>query len=153
VLKGLPLAYNKDLQETQEPLYDAVETTTACVRVMTGLCEGLELDTRRMRAACDAGFLCATEVADWLTARGVPFRRAHDVVGALVRRAIERGLDLAGLSLDDYQAVAPEFDQSVYEVLDPLRAVERRHVVGGPAKAAVLRELDRVEKELDHAPL
>jgi argininosuccinate lyase len=153
VLKGLPLAYNKDLQETQEPLYDAVETASACVRVLTGLCDGLSFDAARMRAACDTGYLCATEIADWLAARGMPFRQAHDVAGGLVRQAAARGVELAQLSLDEYRAASQLFDASIFEALDPARAVDRRQVTGGPARAQVLGEIERIEKELQDASL
>ncbi|HJZ86727.1 MAG TPA: argininosuccinate lyase [Polyangia bacterium] len=153
VLKGLPLAYNKDLQETQEPLYDALETTIACARVMAGLMEGVQFDAARMAAACESGHVCATEIADFLAARGVPFRRAHDIAGILVKRALERGLELRTLPLEEYRAAAPELDPSIYEALDPARAVERRAVVGGPARAQVLAEIERIEKELADASL
>src|SRR5262249_4000151 len=105
VLKGLPLGYNKDLQETQEPLYDALETSAACVRVLTGLLDGVRFDGERMRRACQSGFLLATELADFLAARGVPFRRAHDVAGELVRRAAARGVELRELALHQYRAL------------------------------------------------
>src|SRR5262249_23457721 len=101
IVKGLPLTYNKDLQETQEPLYDAVETTGRCLRVMAGLLSGVEYRADRMARACDTGFVCATELADLLVARGLPFRRAHDIVGGLVRRAVEKGVTLAALPLDE----------------------------------------------------
>jgi argininosuccinate lyase len=153
VLKGLPLAYNKDLQETQEPLYDAIETTGACVRVTTGLLEGVAFDAERMRRACDAGFVCATEIADWLAAKGMPFRQAHDVAGSLVRQAASRGIELKDLKIDEYRAASPLFDASIYDALDPARAVDRRDVPGGPARAAVLREIERIEKELSDASL
>ena len=153
VLKGLPLTYNKDLQETQEPLYDAVETTAACLRIMAGLWDGIAFDAVRMARACEAGYVCATEIADFLAARGMPFRRAHDIAGTLVRRAAERGLELRALPFEEYRAAAPEFDETIYEVLDPARAVERRSVVGGPARATVLSEIERVEEELKNASL
>jgi len=153
VLKGLPLAYNKDLQETQEPLYDAIETTGACVRVTTGLLEGVAFDAERMRRACDAGFVCATEIADWLAAKGMPFRQAHDVAGSLVRQAAARGIELKDLTIDEYRAASPLFDATIFDALDPARAVDRRDVPGGPARAAVLREIERIEKELSDASL
>jgi argininosuccinate lyase len=149
VVKGLPLAYNKDLQETQEPLYDAVETLDASLRVATGMIGALELDVARLYAAVGEGHLVATELADYLVARGVPFRDAHDVAGALVRKAIDRGVELAGLSLDDLRAEHPRFDADVYEWLDPARAVDRRDVVGGPARGQILAEIDRVAAALE----
>ncbi len=146
--KALPLAYNKDLQESHEPLYDAVGTALECLHVMAGLVAGLEFDAAAMRRAVDRGHLGATEVADYLAARGVPFRRAHDVAGTLVRLAISRGVELGELPFEEYRALAPEFDDGVYTALDPVRAVDRRDVVGGPARGRVLAEIERLEEEL-----
>jgi argininosuccinate lyase len=156
VVKGLPLAYNKDLQETQEPLYDAVETTRAALDVAAGMIVDLELDTARLRAAVDRGYLVATELADYLVARGRPFRDAHDVAGHLVRGALALGKELAELPLAELRAADPAFDADVYEWLDPARAVDRRDLPGGPARARVLAELARLDHELaladvDHA--
>jgi argininosuccinate lyase len=144
VVKGLPLAYNKDLQETQEPLYDAVETLEACLAVARGMIESLEFDVARMRTAIDEGHLVATELADYLVTRGVAFREAHDVAGHLVRIATERGVELRALSLVDLHAVHRAFAGDVYDWLDPARAVDRRDLVGGPARARVIAEIDRI---------
>ncbi len=103
VIKGLPLAYNKDLQETQEPLYDAVETALLCLQVTAGLVAGATFDAQKMHAAVGAGHLLATEIADFLTARGVPFRRSHAAAGAIVRHAVARGVELGALTLDEMQ--------------------------------------------------
>ncbi|MCE9573393.1 MAG: argininosuccinate lyase [Deltaproteobacteria bacterium] len=148
IVKGLPLAYNKDLQETQEPLYDAVETAEICLRVAAGMIASLELDRDRLRAAVDDGHLVATELADYLVAKGLPFRDAHDRAGALVRYALGKGVELAGLSLAELRAVDPTFDQDVYDWLDPARATDRRDLVGGPAKNQILIEIERVAGEL-----
>ena len=152
VVKGLPLAYNKDLQETQEPLYDAVETFEACLAVARGMIDSLEFDTARLRAAVDAGHLVATELADSLVTRGVAFREAHDVAGHLVRLASERGVELAALSTSELRAVHPAFDADVAGWLDPQRAVDRRDLPGGPARARVIAELDRIDAELAREP-
>jgi argininosuccinate lyase len=148
VVKGLPLAYNKDLQETQEPLYDAVETVLACLQISRGMIASLQFDTQRMRAAIDAGHLVATELADYLVTKGVPFREAHDIAGHLVRVASERGVELAALDLATLRAAHTAFDADVASWLDPARAVDRRDVVGGPARSRVLAEIDRIEREL-----
>ena len=148
VLKGLPLAYNKDLQETQEPFYDAVDTTLASLGIMAGLVRGLDFDEARLAQAVGAGHLVATELADYLVQKGVPFRRAHDVAGTLVRKAIEAGVDLSALPIATLQAEAPEIGPDVAEWLDPLKAVDRRDVVGGPARKRVVAEIERLEKEL-----
>ncbi len=148
VVKGLPLAYNKDLQETQEPLYDAAETSIACLEVARGLVASLEFHVERMRAAIDAGHLVATELADYLVTKNVPFREAHDIAGHLVRTASARGIELAQLPLADLRAAHPAFDADVADWLDPARAVDRRDVVGGPARVRVVAEIERVEREL-----
>jgi argininosuccinate lyase len=148
VVKGLPLAYNKDLQETQEPLYDAAETAIACLVVARGMVASLSFDVARMRAAIDAGHLVATQLADYLVTKGVPFREAHDVAGHLVRVATDRGVELAALPLADLRAAHTAFAADVADWLDPARAVDRRRVPGGPARDEVLAEIDRVAREL-----
>jgi len=153
VLKGLPLAYNKDLQETQEPLYDALETALACVRTTTGLLAGASFDAQKMRRALDEGHLLATEVADWLAARGLPFRQAHAAAGAIVRRASERGVDLSQLSIEEMRAASgmQMIDDSIRAVLDPARAIDRRNVVGGPAREQVVAGIDAAQKMIQGA--
>jgi argininosuccinate lyase len=148
VVKGLPLAYNKDLQETQEPLYDAVETLDACLRVAHGMIASLTFDVARMRAAIDQGYLVATEVADYLVTKGVPFREAHDIAGHLVRVASGRGVELAQLSLAELRAAHAAFDEDLASWLDPVRAVDRRDLPGGPARTRVVGEIERIEREL-----
>ena len=147
-IKGLPLAYNKDLQETQEPMYDAVETVAACLEVSAGMIASLKIDVARMRAAVDDGHLVATEVADYLVTKGVPFREAHDISGHLVRVATERGVELAALDLATLQATHPAFEIDLASWLDPQHAVDRRDVIGGPARRQVLLEIARIAAEL-----
>jgi argininosuccinate lyase len=149
VVKGLPLAYNKDLQETQEPLYDAVETVLDCLAIARGMIATTVFDTARMRAAIDAGHLLATEVADYLVTKGVPFREAHDISGHLVRTASDRGVELSALDVATLQAAHASFDADLADWLDPARAVDRRDHVGGPARARVLAEIDRIASELE----
>jgi argininosuccinate lyase len=151
VLKGLPLAYNKDLQESQEPLYDAVETVGASLRVAAGMVRDLEFDVERLREAVGQGYLVATEVADYLVSKGLAFRQAHDLAGALVRTAMDRGVELADLSLDDFRAESDLFDDDVYQWLDVEAAVDRRDVPGGPARRRVLFEIERIRAELEQS--
>ncbi|HLU65144.1 MAG TPA: argininosuccinate lyase [Kofleriaceae bacterium] len=147
-LKALPLSYNKDLQETQEPLYDAVDTVAASLRVTAGMVATMEIDRALVSAAVARGHLCATELADYLVGAGVPFRQAHDIVGGLVRLAEERGVELPDLALDDYQAASPAFKPDLYDWLDPARAVNRRDLPGGPAQERVRAEIARVRAEI-----
>jgi len=151
VLKGLPLAYNKDLQETQEPLYDALETAQLCARTMGGLVAGSTFDVERLKRALDEGHLLATEVADFLVTRGLPFRDGHAAAGAIVRAASARGVDIGALSIDEMRAAAgavvgaaasDRIDDGIRAVLDAARAVDRRDVPGGPARARVLAAIE-----------
>lgn len=148
VVKGLPLAYNKDLQETQEPMYDAVETVAASLEVAAGMIGSLELDVAVLRAAVDRGYLVATELADYLVNKGAAFRDAHDIAGGLVRAAVAAGRELGELSLDELRAADPRFDADVATWLDPARAVDRRDVVGGPARGRILAEIARQRAQL-----
>jgi argininosuccinate lyase len=147
VVKGLPLAYNKDLQETQEPLYDAVETVEGSLRIAAGMIRNLSFDTGRLARAVSEGHLVATEVADYLVAKGTPFRTAHDVAGALVRAAIAAGVELAALPLERFRAESEVFGDDIYDWLDVARAVDRRDVVGGPARARVEQQIAKIREE------
>lgn len=149
VLKGLPLAYNKDLQETQEPLYDAVDTVEASLRVAAGMIAGLELDRDRLRAAVGEGYLLATEIADYLAFKGVPFRDAHDIAGAVVRAAIASGEALESIDLEALRQHSPHFQPDVHDWLDPERAIDRRDLPGGPARARVLAEIAEARTDLE----
>ncbi len=140
-LKGLPLGYNRDLQEDKPPVLDAVAQVSACLSVLARVWQGIKFSRASMRRALDAGFVNATEVADYLVAKGVAFRDAHAVSGRLVARAIELQTDLASLSLDEYRKENAAFDDSIYPVLDPNNAVERRAIVGAPARARVAQEV------------
>jgi argininosuccinate lyase len=149
VSKGLALSYNKDLQETQEPLYDAVETTQTCLAVLPGLVATLELDLQRMRAAAADPALGATDLAEHLVReKGLPFRHAHEVVGALVRAAESRGLPLHAFPVAELGRIAPELDAAALAALDPTRAVAARNLPGGPAPAQVLARVAELEAEL-----
>jgi argininosuccinate lyase len=137
MVKGLPLAYNRDLQEDKQPTFDAFDTVSDCVAILSGAIESASFDRERMAAALKDGFVDATEVADWLAARGVPFREAHHVSGRLVQQAVQEGKTLSELPLEAYKKQHGAFDASIFEALDMDTAVERRSVFGGPARARV----------------
>ena len=149
MLKGLPLAYNRDLQEDKAPVFEAFDTVHDCLAVLTGAVASATFDAERMRQALSDGFLDATEVADWLAAKGVPFRDAHHVSGRLVQKAHQSGKTLSDLSLEDYLAEHDAFDESVFDALDMDTAVERRDVVGGPARARVTEAIAELRGRLD----
>ncbi len=137
LMKGLPLAYNRDMQEDKRPAFDAFDTVDDSLDVLAGALATAKFSAPRMRRALVDGFTEATEVADWLAARGVPFRQAHHVSGRLVRRAIEKGVTLPELTLAEYRAENAAFDESIFEAIQPEVAIARRDVIGGPAKERV----------------
>jgi argininosuccinate lyase len=149
VPKGLTLAYNKDLQETQEPFYDAVETTRLVLAVLPGLITTLEFNVERMRSAALDPALGATDLAEHLVReKKVPFRHAHEIVGALVRVAEAKGVSLRDIPVDELPKIAPELDAAALLALDPLRAVAARTLPGGPAPVQVRAQADRLAAEL-----
>jgi argininosuccinate lyase len=134
VMKGLPLTYGKDMQEDKEPVFDAAEALSLCLTATAGMIRDMTPDPDAMRAATKAGFLTATDLADWLVrVLGLPFRDAHHITGAIVRRAEERGCGLAELPLADMQAVEPRITKDVFEVLSVDNSVRSRTSVGGTA--------------------
>jgi argininosuccinate lyase len=147
-MKGLPLTYNRDLQEDKEPLFDAVDTVKGAVALMAGLLEALTLRPERMAAALKGGFLTATDLADYLASQGVPFRTAHEQAGALVRRAEELGKELWDLSLEEIQKFAPTAQADVFDWLKVEHAVARRRSPGGTAPERVAEALEKTEAEL-----
>ena len=150
VLHGLPLAYNTDLREDKRYLFDAVDCLDELLPVTRGLIAGLEFDTARMAAACDVT-LQATDLADYLVARGVPFREAHHLTGALVRDCAERGVGLDALTLDDVRRLSPAFDDDFVEALDARLSLARKAVGGGSAPERVREQLARAAQLLASA--
>jgi argininosuccinate lyase len=138
VLKGLPLAYSKDLQEDKEPLFDAADSLALCVEAMASMIMGMKIDRKRLAAAADVGHITATDLADWLVRElSLPFRAAHGVAARAVRRAEEQGVELAALDLADLQAIEPRIAASVFDVLTVERSVASRTSLGGTAPARV----------------
>ena len=138
VIKGLPMAYGKDMQEDKEPVFEAADTLGLCLLAMTGMIRDLKADRAAMAAACSSGFLTATDLADWLVrAAGLPFREAHHVTGRLVKLAEDGGCDLADLSLEQMQAVDGRITDDVFSVLTVERAAASRSSFGGTAPAQV----------------
>ena len=148
LLKGLPLTYNRDMQEDKPPAFDAFDTVDACLRILSGSLATARFDAARMRAALREGFLDATELADYLTSKGLPFRQAHHAAGKLVRKALGLGKTLSELSLEELKSEEAAIEPDVYAALDPERAVERRALPGGPARAMVQGELDALGARL-----
>jgi argininosuccinate lyase len=146
-LKGLPSAYNKDLQEDKEGLFDTIGTLRMELSVAAGVVRTLKVKAGRMEAALDDAML-ATDLADYLVCRGVPFRESHRLVGRAVRQAEEKGVILKELELGEYQAIHPAFDADVYDVFDFMRSVNARAVEGGTAPSAVRVQIARARQRL-----
>ena len=149
VMKGLPLAYSKDMQEDKEQVFDAADSLMLALAAMEGMVRDLEPDAARLRAAAGAGFSTATDLADWLVrVPGLPFREAHHVTGALVRLAEEKGCDLPDLTLEEMRAVHPGIEPEVYEVLGVDNSVASRASYGGTAPDQVRAQVRRWQERL-----
>ena len=137
-MKALPLTYAKDMQEDKEPLFDAVDSLSLCIQVVTGMIDSMTINTDRMAAAAEAGYSTATDLADWLVrSLGLPFREAHGIVGRIVRLAEERGCSLADLPLDDVRQIEPRLSSAAFDVLRVEDAVASRTSFGGTAPERV----------------
>jgi len=145
LLKGLPYAYDKDLQEDKEALFDSIDTATACLRIFRGMVASAAFNAERMKAACTGGFLEATDVAEYLVLKGMPFRKAHETAALLVRDCIAAGFTSIGeLPLKKLKEKSELFDEYLYALLKPEASVRRRKTSGGPA----LKELQQQIREL-----
>ncbi len=148
-MKSLPLAYNKDMQEDKEQVFDIMDTVLASVKVFTGMLSGLTVHKERMLATTQDDFSNATELADYLATKGVPFREAHAIVGQLVLTGIQSKTPLQKMALSDLQAVAPQIEEDIYDKLQSETAVNRRTSLGGTAVENVKKEIVRNKKILE----
>ncbi len=136
-MKGLPLAYNKDMQEDKEGVFDAIDTTKSCLALFTGMVDTLTFRRDVMEASAKNGFTNATDVADYLVGRGIPFRDAHSISGRLVLKCIAEDKALDDLTLEEYRAECPAFEEDIYEAISMKTCVERRLTLGAPGEAAM----------------
>ena len=148
LMKGQPLAYNRDNQEDKEPLFDTVDTVTDCLRVFAGMLGTLECRRERMREAARLGCMTATDLADYLVRKAVPFRDAHEAVGRAVRSAVETGRDLSEMTLDELRTFSPTMEDDVFEVLTLEGSVAARDHRGGTAPAQVRAAIARAKAKL-----
>jgi len=148
-LKGLPFAYNRDLQEDKEPVFDAVDTLSVVLPAVAGLVATLQFDTERMASAAPGGHALATDVAEWLVRQGVPFRQAHELAGAAVRAADDRHVELWDLSDDELAAVSPHLTPQVRTVLSARGSVDARASFGGTAPVRVAEQLAALRGQVD----
>ncbi|MBS5863891.1 MAG: argininosuccinate lyase [Clostridium sp.] len=149
VMKGTPLAYNKDMQEDKELVFDAIDTVNLSLTTIEPLIKTMTVLKENMKAAAEKGFINATDCADYLVEKGLPFRDAYKVVGNIVKYCIENNTSLEKLDLDMYKQFHPVFEQDVYQAIDLINCVNKRNVIGGPAKEQVEKQIELVEKKLD----
>ena len=148
VMKGLPLSYNRDLQEDKEPLFDAADTTERSLRIMARMLSTVRFDAERFRKELSDDSLLATELADYLVRRGVPFREAHEIVGMIVGECSRKGIGLRQLPLKEYRKRSKVFDKSLYTVLDPDVSVKLKRSEGSTSPAEVQKSIRRWERRL-----
>ena len=148
LMKGQPLAYNKDTQEDKEPLFDTVDTVTATLRIYADMVGGISVDKQAMRRAAMEGYATATDLADYLVKKGLPFREAHEVVARVVRRAAEKGVDLVQLGLDELKQFSPLIDADVSQKLSLEGSLAARNHIGGTSPKQVSAAIARARKRL-----
>jgi len=148
-MKGLPMSYNKDMQEDKEGLFDSVDTVEQCLLLMSRLLGGVSFHKEAMRKAVDQGYLAATDLADYLVTKGVTFRKAHEVAGRMVLYALDRGKELDRLKLEEMKAFWEGIEEDVYEWLDPVSCIDRRNIVGGTGRSAVKGALAKAREEMN----
>ena len=148
IMKGLPLTYNRDLQEDKEPVFDAADTVSASLSIIAELLENLKFNTEKMREATTSGFMTATDLADYLVLKDVPFREAHGIVGRIVGHCIDKGCELMDLTLGEMQDFSPVIEKDVYEVISVDGSVQSRISTGGTSLQRVEEALSAAEKQV-----
>ena len=148
-MKAIPLAYDKDMQEDKEPVFDAFDTVTMCVRLMSGMLETMSFCEDVMEKSARHGFTNATDAADYLVVKGVPFRDAHGIIGRMVLYCIEKGKSLDDLSLEEFRSFSGAFDEDIYDAISLKTCVDKRLTTGAPGQAAMDAEIEESSKWLE----
>lgn len=148
-MKGIPLAYNKDMQEDKEMVFDAIDTTKGCLALFTGMLKTMKFHADRMEESAKHGFTNATDAADYLVNHGVPFRDAHGIVGQLVLYCIQKKIGLDDMTLEEFQAISPVFEEDIYDAISMKTCVDTRNTIGAPGKAAMERVIAAEEDYLE----
>lgn len=151
-MKGLPLAYNKDMQEDKELTFDAIDTTKGCIKLFTGMIQTMKINKPAMAKSARNGFTNATDAADYLVKHGVPFRDAHGIIGQLVLYGIENNKALDDLTLEEYKAISPVFEEDIYEAISLETCVNTRNTIGAPGVEAMKNVLALEKEYLDRTP-
>ena len=148
LMKGLPLSYNRDMQEDKIPLFDTVDTLKACLEVMNAMLPGMTFNKQRMAATAGQGYSTATDIAEYLVKKGVPFREAHEITGKIVLDCIKKKIELHELSLKELKSFSPVIGKDVFPTLDPAASVRARSSYGGTSPSQVLKQIKRYKKIL-----
>ncbi|MCD8491363.1 MAG: hypothetical protein LRY51_05430 [Geovibrio sp.] len=148
-MKGLPLAYNKDMQEDKEPLFDSVDTLKASLRIFIPMIEKMGINAEKMTKAAKLGFSTATDLADYLVRKGMPFREAHHVVGSAVAFALDKRADISELTLAELKSFSEKIDDDIYSYITPEASVSSRKAKGGTAGESVKAQIESARKFLD----
>ena len=152
-MKGLPLAYNKDMQEDKELAFDAIDTVKGCILLFTGMISTVSFNRDVMEKSAKNGFTNATDAADYLVNHGVPFRDAHGIVGKLVLFCLEKGISLDDMSLEEFKAISPVFEEDIYQAISMKTCVEKRMTIGAPGEEAMRKVIGIYKKALEEKPL
>jgi argininosuccinate lyase len=147
-MKGIPLAYNKDMQEDKELTFDAIDTTKGCIALFTGMLDTIRFNNAVMEQSAKGGFTNATDAADYLVNHGVPFRDAHGIIGRIVLYCIDKGIAIDDLSLEEFQTFSPAFEEDVYEAISMETCVNKRLTIGAPGEAAMKQVIVQEEAYL-----
>ena len=147
-MKGIPLAYNKDMQEDKELVFDAIDTVKGCISLFTGMIDTMKFNKENMESSAKNGFTNATDAADYLVNHGVAFRDAHGIIGQLVLTCIEKNISLDELPLEEYKKISPVFEKDIYEAISMKTCVEKRNTIGAPGEQAMAQVLAINEKYL-----
>ena len=148
-MKGIPLAYNKDMQEDKELVFDAIDTAKGCLSLFTGMLRTMKFNRKKMAESARHGFTNATDAADYLVGKGVPFRDAHGIVGQLVLYCIDKGIALDDMSLEEYRQISPVFEEDIYDAISMETCVNKRVTIGAPGKAAMQDVIGKYKKYLE----
>ena len=146
VMKVIPLAYNKDMQEDKEALFDGLDTALLSIQTFNGMISNMTVNKENMKKSAAGGLTNATDVADYLVKKGMAFRNAHEVVGKIVLYCIDKDICIDDLSMEEFKDFSPIFDEDVYEAINLLTCVEERNVIGGPSSSSVKIQLEYLEK-------
>ena len=144
VMKGLPLAYNKDMQEDKEAVFDSIDTINICIKTLIPMIETMKVLKENMKTAASKGFINATDCADYLVKKGIPFREAYKITGNIVAYCIEKGKTLETLSLEEYKQNSNKFEEDIYKEIDLINCVNKRNLIGGPSPNQVKKHIEEI---------